>query len=167
VEPRLEHPLAAVMRKVDLFVPMLTGDPTSKGADIVAYLWARAANRQSMTEDQGLHPVIRESYFTLIILVRLLQLKLTALKPPCSKCHSHQISEIELLWREWACLTVRLVTVTAVTRLSQPSPGLAAGAFSLWAVVLAALKLRQSSAAVATRREGHRSPRCPAILPQQ
>src|SRR5262245_48341493 len=39
------------MRKVDLFVPLLTGDPTSKTADIVAYLvGATAANKQSMTE---------------------------------------------------------------------------------------------------------------------
>jgi hypothetical protein len=82
VEPRLEHPLAAVMRKVDLFVPLLTGDPTSKTADIVAYLvGVRAANRQSMTEDQDLHPVIRQSYTTLIILVRLFQQKLIVLNP--------------------------------------------------------------------------------------
>jgi hypothetical protein len=30
VEARLEHPLAVAMRKVDLAVPLLTGDPTSK-----------------------------------------------------------------------------------------------------------------------------------------
>jgi hypothetical protein len=81
VEPRLEHPFAAVMRKVDLFVPMLTGDPTTKAVDIMAGIRARTAERQSMTEDQDCDPIIRQSYITLIILVRLLQLKLTALKP--------------------------------------------------------------------------------------
>jgi hypothetical protein len=82
VEARLEHPLAAAMRKVDLFVPLLTRDPTTKAADIVRdILGARAVNRQSMTEDQGLPPIIRESCITMIILVGLLQLKLIALKP--------------------------------------------------------------------------------------
>src|SRR5262245_54202585 len=81
VEPRLEHPFAAVMRKVDLFVPMLTGDPTTKAVDIMAGIRARTAERQSMTEDQDCDPIIRQSYVTLIILVRLLQLKLIALKP--------------------------------------------------------------------------------------
>jgi hypothetical protein len=42
---------------------------------------ARAANTQSMTADQGPDQVIRESCIALIILVRLLQLKLLALKP--------------------------------------------------------------------------------------
>ena len=70
-EARLEHPFATAMRKVDLAVPLLT-------VDIVG---ARAANRESMTEDQALHPVIRESLITLIILVRLLQLKLIAYEP--------------------------------------------------------------------------------------
>ena len=78
VVPRLERPLAAAMRKVDLFVPLLTGDPTTKAVDIVGHIvGARAANRRSMTPDQ----VIRESCITLIILLRLLQLKLLALKP--------------------------------------------------------------------------------------
>jgi hypothetical protein len=54
VEPRLEHPLAAVMRKIDLFVPLLTGDPTTKAVDIVGHIvGARAANRHSVTADQG------------------------------------------------------------------------------------------------------------------
>ena len=39
------------------------------------------AHRQSMTEDQGPDQVIRESCITLIILLRLLWLKLFALKP--------------------------------------------------------------------------------------
>jgi hypothetical protein len=69
VEPRLEHPLAAVMRKVDLFVPLLTGEPTSKAADIVGGI-VGAANSQSMTSDQG----------TSIILLRLLLLKNTRVK---------------------------------------------------------------------------------------
>ena len=48
VEPRLEHPLAAVMRKVDVFVPLLTGDPTTKAVDIVGEIvGARAANTQT------------------------------------------------------------------------------------------------------------------------
>src|SRR5439155_4891793 len=68
VEARLEHPLAAAMRMIDLAVPLLTRDPTTKAIDLVGdIVGARAANRQS-TEDQGLHPVIRESCITLIIL---------------------------------------------------------------------------------------------------
>ena len=82
VEARLEHPFATAMRKVDLAVPLLTGDATTKAVDIVGdIVGARAANRESMTEDQALHPVIRESLITLIILVRLLQLKLIAYEP--------------------------------------------------------------------------------------
>jgi len=82
VEARPEHALAAAMRKIDLFVPLLTGDATIKAADIVGdIVGARAANTESMTEDQGLHPVIRESLITLNILVRLLLLKLIAFKP--------------------------------------------------------------------------------------
>jgi hypothetical protein len=50
VEARLEHPLAVAMRKVDLAVPLLTGDPTSKAVDVIG---AIVADRQSMTEDQG------------------------------------------------------------------------------------------------------------------
>jgi hypothetical protein len=49
--------------------------------DVVGEILARAANTQSMTEDQGPDQVIRESCITLIILVRLLQLKLIALNP--------------------------------------------------------------------------------------
>jgi hypothetical protein len=49
---------------------------------------------------------------------------------------SHQrISETALLWRERASITVRFVRVTPVTRESQSRPGLAAGAFSLLAIV--------------------------------
>ena len=82
MQARLNHPLAAAMRKIDLFVPLLTGDATIKAADIVGdIVGARAANTESMTEDQGLHPVIRESLITLNILVRLLLLKLIAFKP--------------------------------------------------------------------------------------
>jgi hypothetical protein len=58
VEPRLEHPLAAVMRKVDLFVPLLTGDPKTKAADIMAGIEARATDRESMTEDQDWPPIM-------------------------------------------------------------------------------------------------------------
>src|SRR5262245_46021802 len=82
VEARLEHPLAAAMRKIDLFVPLLTGDPATKAVDIVGdIVGARAGNRQSMSENQGPDQVIRESYITLIILVRLLRLKVLAYKP--------------------------------------------------------------------------------------
>jgi hypothetical protein len=54
-------------------------------------------------------------------------------------------------------LPSEFVTGDPVTHKSQPSPGLAAGAFSLLAVVGGA-KLRRSSSAVATSREGHRPP---------
>jgi hypothetical protein len=80
VQPRLEHPLAVVMRKVDLFVPLLTGDPTSKAADIVGGIFGAASSR-SMTSDQDLDQVIRQSCITSIILPRLLLQKLIALKP--------------------------------------------------------------------------------------
>ena len=54
VEARLEHPLAAAMRKIDLFVPLLTGDPATKAVDIVGdIVGARAGNRQSMSKNQG------------------------------------------------------------------------------------------------------------------
>src|SRR6266480_4823238 len=83
VEARLEHPLAAAMRKVDLAVPLLTRDPTTKAVDIVGdIVGARTGNRQGMAEDQGLHPIIRESCITLIILVRFLRLTLMAYKLP-------------------------------------------------------------------------------------
>ena len=64
------------MRKIDLFVPLLTGDQATKAVDIVGdIVGARAGNRQSMSENQGPDQVIRKSYITLIILVRLLRLK--------------------------------------------------------------------------------------------
>jgi hypothetical protein len=69
------------MRKVDLFVPLLTGDPTTKAADIMAGIRARATDRQSMTEDQDWPPIIRQIHITLIILVQLLQPRLIAYKP--------------------------------------------------------------------------------------
>jgi hypothetical protein len=82
VEPRLEHPLAAVMRKVDLFVPLLTGDPTIKAVDIVQDIpMAIPAKRQDMTADQGLDQFIRESCIAMIILLRLIMQKLIALNP--------------------------------------------------------------------------------------
>jgi hypothetical protein len=55
------------MRKVDLFVPLLTGDPTSKAADIVGGIFGAASSR-SMTSDQDLDQVIRQSCITSIIL---------------------------------------------------------------------------------------------------
>jgi hypothetical protein len=36
---------------------------------------------------------------------------------PCSKCHSHRISEIGLLWREPVSIIVRSSRVTPVTRI--------------------------------------------------
>jgi hypothetical protein len=64
---RLEHPLTTAMRRVDLAVPVLTGDPTTKAEDIIG---TRAATTEGMTEDQRLHQAIRESYITNIILYR-------------------------------------------------------------------------------------------------
>jgi hypothetical protein len=43
--------------------------------------WGQSGLQTEQTEDQDLHPVIRESYITLIILMRLLSLKLIAYKP--------------------------------------------------------------------------------------
>jgi hypothetical protein len=68
------------MRKVDLFVPLLTGDPTAKAVDIVQdVLRAIPANRQNMA--QGPDKLIRESCITMIILLRLILRNLTALNP--------------------------------------------------------------------------------------
>jgi hypothetical protein len=58
---------------------MLTGDPTTKGADIVGAMLR--AHGKNMTSDQRPEQVIRQSCITLIILEELLQLKLIALKP--------------------------------------------------------------------------------------
>jgi len=79
VEARLEHPLAAAMRMVDLAVPLLTGDPTTKAMDIFR---AAAANRQGTIEDRAPHRATRDSLITLIILGQLLHLD--RLKSPCS-----------------------------------------------------------------------------------
>src|SRR5262249_19073982 len=78
-------------------VPLLTRDPTTKAADIVGDIVARAANRESMTEDPGPDQVIRESCITLIILVGLLQLKLIALKP--LEMPNSEKPFLKLIWR--------------------------------------------------------------------
>jgi hypothetical protein len=75
VEARLEHPLAAAMRMVDLAVPLLTGDPTTKAMDIFR---AAAANRQGTIEDRA---PTRDSLITLIILGQLLRLHLIPFRP--------------------------------------------------------------------------------------
>ena len=96
VEPRLEHPFAAAMRKVDLFVPMLTRDPTIKVVDIAHIVGVRAANRESMTEDQGPDQVIRESYITLIILLQWLCLNALAYEPLEIAEFTRTVSEVNL-----------------------------------------------------------------------
>jgi hypothetical protein len=96
VEVRLEHPLAAAMRKVDLFVPMLTRDPTIKVVDIAHIVGVRAANRESMTEDQGPDQVIRESYITLIILLQWLCLNALAYEPLEIAEFTRTVSEVNL-----------------------------------------------------------------------
>ncbi len=78
VEARLEHPLAAAMRMVDLAVPLLTGDPTTKAMDIFR---AATANRQGTIEDRGPHLAARDSLITLIILGQLLRLHLIPFRP--------------------------------------------------------------------------------------
>ena len=80
VEPRLEHSLTAAMRKVDLFVPLLTGDPARKATDIVGGIFG-AASSQSMTSGKDVDQIIRQSCITSIILLRLVLQKLIALKP--------------------------------------------------------------------------------------
>ena len=77
VEARPEHPLAAAMRKIDLFVPLLTGDATTKAADVVRDILAARPASAAQAPDN----VIRESGITLIVVVRLVLLKLLALKP--------------------------------------------------------------------------------------
>src|SRR2546430_9773490 len=61
VEARLRHPLSAATRMVDLAVPLLTGDPTTKAMDIFR---AAAANRQGTIEDRGPHRATRDSLIT-------------------------------------------------------------------------------------------------------
>jgi hypothetical protein len=77
VEPRLEHPLAKAMRKVDLFVPRLTADPTTKAADIVQDIVTAISEMAGHGPDK----LIRESCITMIIILRLIQRNLTALNP--------------------------------------------------------------------------------------
>ena len=96
VKPKLDHPLAAAMRKVDLFVPMLTRDPTIKLVDIAHILGVRAANRESMTEDHGPDQVIRESYITLIILLEWLCLNALAYEPLEIAEFTRTVSEVNL-----------------------------------------------------------------------
>jgi hypothetical protein len=77
---------------------------------------------------------------------------------PCSKCHGNRISEIARLRRKWVFFTVRFVTVTSVTHKPSLAPASLPECFLIgrcwWRV-----KLRRSSVAVATSREGHRKPR--------
>jgi hypothetical protein len=75
---RPEHPLTAAMRMLDLAVPVLTGDPTTKAMDIVG---ATAANTKGMTDDQRLHQAIREGYVTNILLCRAFRDQLGDLIP--------------------------------------------------------------------------------------
>jgi hypothetical protein len=84
------------MRKVDLFVPMLTRDPTIKVVDIAHIVGVRAANRESMTEDQGPDQVIRESYITLIILLQWLCLNALAYEPLEIAEFTRTVSEVNL-----------------------------------------------------------------------
>jgi hypothetical protein len=64
---------------VDLAVPLLTNDATTKAMDIVG---ASPPNRQDMTDDQCLRWAIRESCITLISLLKPLHhLDLLAHKP--------------------------------------------------------------------------------------
>jgi hypothetical protein len=63
---------------VDLAVPLLTGDPTTKAMDIFR---AAAANRQGTIEDRAPHRATRDSLITLIILGQLLRLHLIPFRP--------------------------------------------------------------------------------------
>ena len=110
VKPKLDHPLAAAMRKVDLFVPMLTRDPTIKLVDIAHILGVRAANRESMTEDHGPDQVIRESYITLIILLEWLCLNALAYEPLEIAEFTRTVSEANL------AATKALVQLQALAR---------------------------------------------------
>jgi hypothetical protein len=78
---------------------------------------------------------------------------------PCSKCHGNRISEIARLRRKWGVFYRPIRHGDLRDTQTQPSRGLAAGAFSLLAVVGGerCVELRRFSAAVATSREGHRS----------
>src|SRR2546430_1465851 len=69
------------MRMVDLAVPLLTGDPTTKAMDIFRAAAAAAANRQGTTEDRGPYRAFSGSLITLIILGQLLRLHLIPFRP--------------------------------------------------------------------------------------
>jgi hypothetical protein len=66
-----EHPLTAAMTMLDLAVPLLTGDPTSKVADILGTIEDR--DDESKTNRKHMPRVIREAYVALIVSARLLQ----------------------------------------------------------------------------------------------
>jgi hypothetical protein len=63
--------------------------------DIAHIVGVRAANRQRMTEDHG-HQVIRESYITLIILLRWLCLNALAYEPLEIAEFTRTVSEVNL-----------------------------------------------------------------------
>jgi hypothetical protein len=68
-QPTSEHPLTAVMRTLDLAVPLLTGDPTSKVADI---LGIEHKDDESKTNHKDMPRVIREAFVASYVLNRLL-----------------------------------------------------------------------------------------------
>ena len=89
---------------------MLTRDPTIKLVDIAHILGVRAANRQSMTENQGLDQVIRESYITLIILLEWLCHTAVAYEPLEIAEFTRTVSEANL------AATKALVQLQALAR---------------------------------------------------
>jgi hypothetical protein len=65
-----EHPLTAAMRTLDLAVPLLTGDPTSKVADILGTIEDK--DDESRTNRKHMPRVIREAFIASYVLTRLL-----------------------------------------------------------------------------------------------
>jgi hypothetical protein len=65
-----EHPLTAAMSTLDLAVPILTGDPTSKVADILGTIEDK--DDESKTNHKHMLRVIREAFITSYVLNRLL-----------------------------------------------------------------------------------------------
>jgi hypothetical protein len=65
-----EHPLTAAVRTLDLAVPLLTGDPTSKVADILGTIEDK--DDESRTNRKHMPRVIREAFIASYVLTRLL-----------------------------------------------------------------------------------------------
>jgi len=69
-QTKSEHPITAAMRALDLAVPILTGDPTSKVADLLGTIEHK--DDETKTNHKDMPRVIREAFVASYVLNRLL-----------------------------------------------------------------------------------------------